>query len=105
MSKKVSSFRSEADLFYDFLREHVFDTKCQLGDLLLRIRERDNCLSQGDVACDTFIAIRTVYDIESHCQSSADLILRVFHYYLFVGRVTPAEKRLFFYLFGRLKRC
>lgn len=70
--------------------------------LLLQIRQKDTVLKRKHVARCIGISVNGLGNIEHGRSISADLMLRAFHYYTFIGRTTTAETRLFFYLLNHL---
>lgn len=77
--------------------------KTSISLLMLRIREKGIILKRSYVAGQLGISERTIADLENRRRISDKLLLRIFHYYLFLGRVTSAEARWFFYLLRRLR--
>ena len=72
--------------------------------LLLRIREKDTLLKRSRVAADTGMSEHTIGNMENRQKPCGKFLLRIFHYYVYLNLVTPAEMRYFFYLFRRLRQ-
>jgi len=86
------------------LNVNPYKIKFLLGYFLLHVRQREVGLTRKMVAEKTRMSVRTLNNLENTSFVSGDLILRIFHYYMFLGYVSIAEKRLFFYLFDLMKR-
>ncbi|WP_163178639.1 hypothetical protein, partial [Bacteroides sp. 51] len=64
--------------------------KTSMSLLLLRIRERDTLLKRSRVAEATGMSQHTIGNMENRQKTSGKLLLRIFHYYIYLNLVTPA---------------
>lgn len=97
-------YEFDTEAFRSGLRLQYCEVKACLGSLLLRIRKRDRSLTQAKVARGAGISVHTLYTVERDSLATVKTILRIYYYYRFIGHITPAEARLFQYIFMLLWR-
>lgn len=77
--------------------------RTSLSLLLLGIREKSPLLTRKHLAGQIGMSTHTIADAENRQDISGKHLLRMFHYYIYLDLVSPAEFDSFFYLFYRLK--